>query len=99
MANRSKNWQEDLSKELLKSKKRRHLFFLGLREEYDNDLDVLRAISKIMGLKELSKLCGIPSSNLSKYLGPGKDLKISTIHKLLSPFGVKAANISLVLVA
>ena len=52
-----------------------------------------------MGLKELSNLCGIPYSNLSKNLGPGKDLKISTLHKMLSPFGIKEANIPLNLAA
>jgi len=95
MTNRYSDWQEDLSKELLKSKIKRNLFFLGLRNEYSNDLEVLRAIVKVMGLKEFSKLCKIPSSNLSKYLSPGKDLKISTINKLLSPFGIKQANIYL----
>ena len=95
MANRYANWQEDLSKELVKSKKRRSIFFKALREEYNNDLEVLRAISKIMGLKELSSLCNIPPSNLSKYLSPRKDLKISTINKMLSPFGIKEANIPL----
>ena len=95
MTNRYNDWQEDLSKELMKSKKRRNLFFLGLRDEYDNDLEVLRAIVKVMGLKEFSKICHIPSSNLSKYLAPGKDLKISTINKMLCPFGIKEANIPL----
>ncbi len=95
MTNRYNDWQEDLSVELLKSKKRRNLYFLGLREEYNNDLEVLRAIVKVMGLKEFSKLCHISSSNLSKYLSPGKDLKISTINKMLSPFGIKKANIPL----
>jgi len=35
------------------------LYFKGLQEEYDNDLDVLRAVVKVMGLKEFSKICGI----------------------------------------
>lgn len=95
MANRFSDWQEDLSSDLLKSKKRRKLFFEALQEEYDNDLDVLRAIVKVMGLKEFSNLCGLPSSNISNYLKKGKDLKISTIRKLISPFGIKQINISL----
>jgi DNA-binding phage protein len=95
MANRYSDWQQDLSCELMKSKKRRQLFFESLQEEYDNDMDVLRAIVKVMGLKEYSKLCGLPSSNISNYLKEGKDLKISTIKKLISPFGVKIVNISI----
>ena len=98
MANRFSDWQEDLSIELIKDKKRRKLYFEALQEEYDNDLEVLRAIVKVMGLKEFSSLCGLPSSNVSNYLKKGKDLKISTIKKLISPFGIKVVNIPLDLV-
>lgn len=99
MANRFSDWQEDLSVDLIKSKKRRKMYFEALQEEYDNDLEVLRAIVKVMGLKEFSNLCGLPSSNISNYLKKGKDLKISTIKKLISPFGVKVVNIPLDLAA
>lgn len=99
MTNRYTNWQKELSAELIKSKKRRKLFFEGLQEEYDNDLEVLRAIVKIIGLKEYSQLCDIKTSNISNYLKKGKDLKISTIKKLLSPFGVTQINIPLNLAA
>ena len=99
MANRYSDWQEDLSKELVKSKKRRTMYFQALREEYGDDLAVLRVIIKIVGLKEYSKLCNIPSSNLSKYLKDGKDLKLSTIAKLLSPFSIKKVSIPIDLVA
>ena len=95
MANRFSDWQEDLSTELIKSKKRRKMYFEALQEEYGNDLEVLRAIVKVMGLKEFSTLCGLPSSNISKYLKKGKDLKISTIRKLISPFGIKVVHIPL----
>jgi len=95
MTNRYTDWQEDLSKELIKSKKRRTLFFEGLRDEYDNDLEVLRVIVKVIGLKEFSNLCGLSSSNVSNYLKEGKDLKISTIKKLTSPFNLDNVNIPL----
>ncbi len=93
MANRYSNWQEDLSAELIKSKKRRELFFKGLQEEYDNDFEALRVIVKIIGLKEYAQLCNLKTSNLSNYLKEGKDLKLSTIEKLFSPFGVSKVNI------
>lgn len=99
MANRFSDWQEDLSSELVKSKKRRKLFFEAMQEEYGNDLEVLRAVVKVIGLKEYSKLCGLPSSNISNYLKKGKDLKVSTIQKLISPFGIKVVNIALDLAA
>jgi DNA-binding phage protein len=99
MANRFSDWQEDLSAELVKSKKRRKLFFEALRDEYENDLQVLRAMVKIIGLKEFSKLSGLASSNISNYLKEGKDLKVSTIQKLISPFGIKVVNIPLDLAA
>ena len=95
MANRFSDWQEGLSTELIKSKKRRKMYFEALQKEYDNDLEVLRAIVKVMGLKEFSGLCGLPSSNISNYLKKGKDLKISTLKKLISPFGIKVVNIPL----
>ncbi len=95
MANRYTDWQKGLSTELIKSKKRRKLFFESLQEEYKNDLDALRVIVKVIGLNEYSNLCNIKSSNISNYLKENKDLKISTIQKLLSPFGVKQANILL----
>jgi antitoxin component HigA of HigAB toxin-antitoxin module len=99
MANRFSDWQEDLSTELIKSKKRRKLFFEALRDEYPNDLEVLRVAVKVIGLKEFSKLCGLASSNISNYLKEGKDLKVSTIQKLISPFGIKVVNIPLDLAA
>ena len=99
MTNRYTDWQKDLSFELIKSKKRRKLFFEGLQEEYNDDLEVLRAIVKIMGLKEYAQLCDLKTSNISNYLKKGKDLKISTLKKLLSPFGVTQINIPLSLVA
>jgi len=95
MANRFSDWQEDLSLELSKNKKRRNLFFSELRKEYSSDLEAVRAFVKIIGLKEYSKICDLPSSNVSNYLKAGKDLKISTLKKLLSPLGVKSISISI----
>ncbi len=95
MANRYTDWKKDLSAELVKSKKRRKLFFENLQQEYKNDLKALRVIVKIIGLNEYADLCKLKSSNISNYLKEDKDLKISTIQKLLSPFGVKQANILL----
>lgn len=99
MANRFSDWQADLSAQLVNSQKRRKVYFEALRNEYENDLEVLRVIVKVMGLKEFSSLCGLPSSNISNYLKKGKDLKISTLKKLLSPFGLKVVNIPLDLAA
>lgn len=95
MTNRYSDWREDLSKELIKSARTRAGLFKELREDYGDDLKVLRALSYVIGLKEMAKLCGLAPSNLSKYLRPGKDLKISTINKMLTPFGAKTANILL----
>jgi hypothetical protein len=95
MANRYNSWQEDLSKEMIKSKKRRKLFFQALREEYSNDLEVLRTVVKVIGLKEFSFMCDLKPSNVSNYLKEGKDLKISTLRKLLAPFDLNQVNIPL----
>lgn len=93
MANRFKNWQKDLSTELIKSKKRRKMYFEALQKEYSNDLEVIRAIVKVIGLKEFAQLCELPPSNIVNYLKEGKDLKISTIAKLIAPFGIKSVHI------
>ena len=98
-ANRFSDWQADLSAQLVNSQKRRKVYFEALRNEYENDLEVLRVIVKVMGLKEFSSLCGLPSSNISNYLKKGKDLKISTLKKLLSPFGLKVVTIPIDLAA
>ena len=95
MVNRFRDWQEDLSLDLQKSKKRRRIYFEALREEYENDLEVLRVISRVIGLKEFSKLCGLSPSTVSNYLKRGKDHKVSTLKKLISPFDITTVNISL----
>jgi len=95
MANRYQNWQEDLSIELVKDRKRRNVFFKGLRAEYGSDIEALRALVMIIGLKEYSNLCGLPSSNISSYLKDGKDLKVSTIKKLISPLDINTFLLTL----
>ncbi|MAF89799.1 MAG: hypothetical protein CL674_00895 [Bdellovibrionaceae bacterium] len=94
MANRYSDWNTDISKEIVSSAKKRKLFFIAMREEYQDDLEALRASVKIIGLKEYSLLCEIPSSNIKKYLTPGRDLKLSTLSKLLEPFSVEDIRIS-----
>jgi hypothetical protein len=93
MANRFSSWEEGLCKELLASKKKRHHLFLAMRQDFENDLEILRALCQVMGLKEFSGLCGLAPSNVSKYLKQGRDLKLSTLGKLAAPFGVKLLNI------
>ncbi len=95
MANRFSDWEERMSKELIKSKKRRKGIFLELRKDIDNDLVILRMMVSVIGLKEFGELSGLAPSNLSNYLKVGKDLKISTLRKMMKPFGIKMVNIPL----
>ncbi len=99
MTNRYRDFQEDLSRELIKSKKKRTLLFNELREDYENDLEVVRKFIKFIGQKEYADLCGISASNLSNYLKEGKDLKLSTVRRILSPFDIDLSSITLDLAA
>ncbi len=89
MPKRSVNWKEDLSKKLLSSRKNRREYFLALIEEGFSWREALEHIIKVVGVKEYSALSKFKAPNLLSQLKPQKDIRLSTLEKMVSPLGVE----------
>jgi len=89
MPKRSVDWKEGLSKELLASKKNRRVYFLALLEEGFSWREALEHIVKVIGVKEYSNLSEFKAPNLINQLKPEKDIRLSTLEKMISPLGVE----------
>lgn len=88
MPKRSVDWKESLSQELLESVENRREYFMGLLEEGFSWREALREIVKVIGLKEYAELSGFKSPNLLNQLSDEKDIRVSTLEKMVSPLGV-----------
>ncbi len=88
MPKRSVDWKESLSQELLESVENRREYFMGLLEEGFSWREALREIVKVIGLKEYAELSGFKSPNLLNQLSDEKDIRVSTLEKMISPLGV-----------
>jgi hypothetical protein len=88
MPKRSVDWNINFSKELLISKKDRKDYFLALIEEGFSWREALKQIIKTIGIKEYAELSGFKASNLSTQLKPNKDIRLSTLEKMIEPIGV-----------
>jgi hypothetical protein len=89
MPKRSVDWKEGFSKKLLKSKKNRKEYFMALLEEGFSWREALEQIVKIIGIKEYAEISNFKASNLSNQLKPTKDIRLSTLEKMIKPIGVK----------
>ena len=95
MANRSKDWSEEIAKKL-KKKNYRQQFFLALIEEESCSLrEAIQIIAKTMGNQEFSDLIEMAPSNTSRVTNPKNDIKATTLEHILKKLGcelsVKAA--------
>lgn len=83
MANRSKEWNEDIASKL-KKKSYRKEFFLGLIEEEQLDIrEAIYVLAKSMGNQEFAEMIGVPPSNASRMANPKNTLKWETIQTIL----------------
>lgn len=90
MARRSRDWEEELSKDLLKSKKARKYFFLGLIDEGYDWREALLKIIKIIGVNEYAVLTdGMKASNLLNQLRPQTNITLATLGKIIDPLGIE----------
>ena len=90
MARRSRDWEESLSIDLLKSKKARKLFFLALLEEDYEWREALIKIIKVIGVNEYTELIGdMKPSNLLNQLKPNANITLNTLIKMTSPLGIE----------
>ena len=88
MPKRSVDWNINFSKELLSSKEDRKEFFLALLDEGFTWREALKQIVKTIGIKEYADLSGFKSPNLQTQLSPSKDIRLSTLEKMMEPIGV-----------
>jgi DNA-binding phage protein len=88
MARRSKDWNDGLAKDL-----RDHEFARGfLLAAIEEGMTVQQALAKVirlMGVKEFAKRAGLASSNVLRAINPRHNPTLSTLNRLLSPFGLR----------
>jgi DNA-binding Xre family transcriptional regulator len=87
MANRTKEWSEEVSKKL-KRKSYRQEFFLSLVEdEMVSIREAIYIIAKTMGNQEFAKLIDMAPSNTSRITNPKNDIKTKTLEHILKKIG------------
>ena len=89
MPKRSIDWKEEFSKELLASESDRREYFMALIDEGFSWKEALEQVVKTIGLKEYADLSGFKPPNLLSQLRPDKDIRISTLEKMVNPLGVE----------
>jgi len=91
---RFRTFDEVVSGKIVKSKKYRHGFLIGLMEEIDGEKglsleEALKTIIQMMGVKEFAKLTHQAPSNVVDFLKGRRHPKQSTLDNYLRPFGLK----------
>lgn len=94
MANRSKEWNEDIAKKLKKQSYRQD-FFLSLMEDGSLTLrEAIQVLAKSMGNQEFAKLIEMVPSNTSRMVNTNHDIKFSTIEHILKKISPKLTVIA-----
>jgi len=91
---RFRTFDEVVSARIIKSKKYRHGFLVGLMEESDGEKglcleEALKTIIQMMGVKEFATLTNQAPSNIVDFLKGRRHPKQSTLDAYLKPFGLK----------
>ena len=87
MANRSKEWSEDIAKKL-KKKSYRQEFFLSLIDDDEVSIrEAIAIIAKTMGNQEFAKLIEMAPSNTSRVVNLNNDVKATTLEHILKKIG------------
>ena len=87
MTRRSRDWNEELAKDLRDSGFARE-FLLALLEEGFTLQEALAKTIRAYGIKEFSKRTKMPSSNLSRAIRPSYNPSQRLLERLLKPFGL-----------
>jgi hypothetical protein len=95
MSRRSKLWETGLSKTLLSDVEERRQYFLSLMEENFTLREALKIVVETIGIKEYAHMTRIKAPNLVTQLADSKDIRLSTLEKMLKPLGVTIAIKSL----
>ena len=95
MANRSKEWSEDIAKKLKKKSYRRDFFIALVEDEGLSIRQAIQILAKTMGHREFSDLVQIVPSNASRITNPKNDIRTRTLESILKKIGcaltIKAA--------
>jgi DNA-binding phage protein len=90
MTKRTKDWNEELAKDLRDIEFARE-FIIAIMEEGLPLREILGKIIRAYGVKEFSKKVNIPSSNIIRALNSKNNPTEDTLNKLLKPFGLQLA--------
>ena len=90
MSRRSKDWNEDLAKDLRNPKFAREFLIAAMEEGIPLQV-ALGKVIRAYGVKEFSKRINIASSNLLRAIHPKHNPTQETLNRLLQPFGLKLA--------
>ena len=88
MPKRSEYWEKDLSESLINDPGERKEYFLALLDEGFCWREALKITVEAIGLKEYAQLSGIKAPNLLSQLSEDKDIRLSTLEKMLEPLEV-----------
>lgn len=88
MPKRSQHWEEGLSESLINCPTERKEYFLALVEEGFAWREALRITIESIGFKEYAEMAGLKAPNLISQLSEDKDIRISTLEKMVKPLNL-----------
>lgn len=88
MPKRSQHWEEGLSESLMNDPSERKEYFLALVEEGFSWREALRITIESIGVKEYAEMAEIKAPNLISQLSEDKDIRISTLEKMVKPLNL-----------
>ena len=88
MTRRSRDWNEQLARDL-KDRDFSREFVLALIEEGATLQQALGKTIRAFGIKEFARRARLPSSNVSRAIGPGHNPSQKTLERLLKPLGLQ----------
>ncbi len=88
MANRSKEWSEDIAKKLRKKSYRRDFFIALVEDEGLSIRQAIQILAKTMGHREFSDLVQIAPPNASRVTNPKNDVRAKTLESILKKIGL-----------
>ena len=88
MPKRSEHWEKGLSDSLLNNPTERKEYYLSLIDEGFSWREALKIVINTIGVKEYADLSGIKAPNLISQLSEDKDIRLSTLEKMMRPLQV-----------
>ena len=88
MPKRSEHWEKGLSDSLLNNPTERKEYYLSLIDEGFSWREALKIVINTIGVKEYADLSGIKAPNLISQLSEDKDIRLSTLEKMIRPLQV-----------